>query len=118
MRKSRYSESRQRSAVRALESGKHTWREVASKWDVSTGLLARWRKRFGTKPARTFERDVSEQYHSIEFKRNAVRMLQKVPMMTLVKRIGVTDTTLRAWRRQFGTRKHKCPCCRCYVLVR
>ena len=116
---SAHTEASQRRAVRAIEGGK-TWREVADKLGVSTGLLARWRRRFGKKATKpTVIRDASEQYHTTEFKRAAVRMLlvDKVPMMTLAKRLKTTDTTLRAWRRQFGTRRHhRCPCCRCFAI--
>ena len=117
-RPSRHTEAMQRLAIRTLERGT-PWRTVASDWGISTGLLARWRNKYGTRPARKFpQRDASEQYYSMQFKRRAVRMLlaRKIPMMQLAAELGITDTALRTWRKQFGKRKHNCPCCRCYEL--
>lgn len=114
-----HSVASQRQAVRAIERGE-TWRSVAERWGVSTGLLTRWRRWYGTKPTKpTVIRDASEQYFTARFKRQAMRwlLIDKVPMMTLSEKIGVTDTTLRAWRRKFAKRKHPtCPCCRCYTI--
>lgn len=118
-RASAFTVASQRRAVRAVESGQ-TWRSVADAWRISTGLLSRWRRKYGKKPTHpSVVRDAREQYHSIKFKRQAVRelLVNRVPLMTLAKRLKVSDTTLRLWRRTYGKRRHRaCPCCRCYVI--
>lgn len=94
-REMRFTETEMRRAVRAIENGE-SWRSVASRYEVATGTLTRWRRRYGDRCKPT-NWTVS---HSAETKQRAVRRVRRGENLTEVaKSVGCHPDTLRKWLR-------------------
>jgi len=92
----RFSEGEKLSAVRRLERGEN-WREVAHRFDVTTGTLSRWREQYGDKKAKP---TTHTKVHSTSLKLRAVTHLKRGDSLeTVARRFKVHTETLRKWRR-------------------
>ena len=87
-----HSQAERRRAVRLIENGA-PWRHVASEFNVSTGVLSRWRRKHGRKPT-----EPTAHAYSPEDKLAAVmRVLIGESAAAVARDIGAAERTVKSW---------------------